>query len=216
MANSISFHQDGLCLYDDHGRVFEPQTRNWLLAGSARGRRLSLAEAVSWLQRDSSSPWRPPVGLIGPRYPSTRQNEIAEIVGMGIAHLGLTLLCGGRQGVMEAACRGAARAGGLTIGLLPDDHWGEANPFVMVPIATGIGVARNAILACASFCLIAIGGGYGTLSEIAYGLQFQRPVFGLEGAPSVTGVKYVDSWTSLEESLCRLVLNLEPQLDSSP
>ena len=206
-GNSM-LHLDRQRLYDDHGRVFEPETRRWLPAHSMVGKPLNLVAAVRWLQRESGSPWRPPVGLIGSRNPSERQIELAEMVGAGIARLGLTLLCGGRQGIMEAACRGAVREGGLTVGLLPDDHWSAANPFVRVPIATGLGIARNAIIACASFCLIAIGGGHGTLSEIALGLQFERPVFGLEGAPSVIGVTLIDSWAKLEDALCRLVLNL--------
>ena len=133
---------------------------------------------------------------------------MAETVGTGIARLGLTLLCGGGQGVMEAACKGAVRAGGLTIGLLPDDHWETANPYVKVPLATGIGAARNAIIARACCCLIAIGGGYGTLSEIAFGLQFECPVLVLEGAPLIAGVTAIDGWSKLEDAICRLVLKL--------
>ena len=78
-------------------------------------------------------------------------------VGAGLAAMGLTVVCGGRQGVMEATCRGAARGGGLTIGILPDADPAFANPFVGVVLATGIGEARNALIARASFCLIAIG-----------------------------------------------------------
>lgn len=199
---------DGQHLYDDRGFTFEHGTRRWVPAEHVGGELLSLADAVRWLQGESGTPWRSPVGLIGPRHPSIRQVETAEVIGAGIARLGLTLLCGGRQGVMEAACRGALQAGGVTIGLLPDDHWETANPFITIPIATGIGLARNAIVACASCCLIAIGGGYGTLSEIALGLQFERPVFALEGAPSVAGVIPVENWSDLEKALCRLVLNM--------
>lgn len=201
-------HLDKQQLYDDRGYRFESASRNWLPTATIGGKPLRLAEAVQWLQRESGTPLRCPIGIIGPRNASARQLETAEVVGTGIARLGLTLLCGGREGVMEAVCRGAAQAGGLTIGLLPDDRWETANPFVTVPIATGIGVARNAMIACASFCLVAIGGGYGTLSEIAYGLQYERPVFALEGAPPIVGVIPIDSWTTLEEALCRVVLNL--------
>jgi hypothetical protein len=80
---------------------------------------------------------------------------------------------------MEAGCRGTAEHGGISISLLPDATWKAANPCVTIPIATGLGVARNAIIAQAFFCLVAIDGGYGTLSEIAFGLQFGRPVFAL-------------------------------------
>ena len=197
----------GLC--DDRGRRFDPEGRHWLAAdGAVAGDPVEPAEAVSWLQRDSGHPCRVPVGVIGPRSAGVRQTEVAEAVGAGLAALGLTVLCGGREGVMEAVCRGAALAGGLTVGLLPDDDWRAANPHVRVPIATGIGVARNAVIARAALVLVAIGGGAGTLSEVAFGLQFGRPVFGLEGAPAVEGVVMLDDWPSLEAALCREVLAL--------
>jgi uncharacterized protein (TIGR00725 family) len=190
-------------------RVFVPESKRWLPASApTRGTDVSLTEAVSWLQRESRFPWRPPVGLIGPREPTPQQARMAETVGAGVARLGLTLICGGHRGAMEAACRGAAGEGGLSIGLLPDAHWEMANPFVTVPIATGIGIARNAVIARAAFCLVAVGGGYGTLSEMAFGLQFGRPVFGLAGAPALGGVEYRDGWADVEAAICRLVLNL--------
>ena len=84
---------------------------------------------------------------------------------------------------MEAACRGARAEGGHTNGLLPGDDPGDANPFVEFPIATGLGVARNAVVARAADAMIAIGGAYGTLSEIAFALQFGKPVIGLATWP---------------------------------
>ncbi len=94
---------------------------------------------------------------------------------------------------MQAVCEGVARVGGLSIGLLPDADASQANPFVGVVIATGIGEARNALIARASFCLIAIGDSYGTLSEVALGRQFGKTVIGLEGAAHVDGVEHVDT-----------------------
>ena len=98
---------------------------------------------------------------------------------------------------MEAACRGAKAAGGLTIGVLPSTHRSEANPYVDIPIVTGIGEARNAIITRTAEAVIAIGGSYGTLSEIAFALRFGTPVVGLgtwvmerEGHPAVP-VAYV-------------------------
>ncbi len=196
-------------LCDDRGRCFHPERRRWLvLGGPVSGDPVEPAEAVTWLQRDSGRPCRVPVGVIGARAAGARQMETAEAVGAGLAALGLTVLCGGRLGVMEAVCRGAAEAGGLTVGLLPDDDWREANSYVQVPIATGIGVARNAVIARAALALVAIGGGTGTLSEVAFGLQFGRPVFGLAGAPRVEGVVMLDDWPSLKTPLCRKVLAL--------
>jgi len=92
---------------------------------------------------------------------------------------------------MQAVCEGVARVGGLSIGLLPDADASEANSFVSVPIATGIGEARNALIARGSFCLIAIGDSLGTLSEIALGRHFGKTVIGLEGAAKIEGVKHV-------------------------
>ena len=171
---------DGQRLYDDRGWLFEPQTRCWLPAEPADGSPLSLAEAVSWLQQESGSPWRPPVGLIGPRNPSPRQLVTAETIGAGIAGLGLTLLCGGHQGVMEAACRGAHARGGITIGILPGTRREDANPFVTYPIPTGLGHGRNMLVARAAQAVIAIGGSFGTLSEIAFAKIEGITVVGLQ------------------------------------
>jgi uncharacterized protein (TIGR00725 family) len=88
-------------------------------------------------------------------------------------------------------CEGVARVGGLSIGLLPETDPAAANPFASVAIATGIGEARNALIARASFCLIAIGDSFGTLSEVALGRQFGKLVIGLDGAAEVEGVRHV-------------------------
>src|SRR5213593_2858126 len=106
----------------------------------------------------------------------------AETVGRELALRGTTVLCGGRGGVMEAACRGARSAGGHTIGILPGRNAAETppNPYVEFPIFTGIGYARNAIVALTGEAVIAISGSYGTLSEIAYALINQVPLVGLD------------------------------------
>ena len=197
-------------LLDSEGRVFLAAERRWKTGeGAEPGPEITAAEAVRWLQRDSGAPCRVPIGLIGGREITEAQDALAEEVGAGLAALGLTLICGGKGGAMAAACRGMARGGGLSIGLLPDNDWSAANPHVSIPIATGIGVARNAIIARASLCLIAVGGGYGTLSEVAFGLQFGRPVFALAGAPEVEGVRAMADWSALETALCNLVLALK-------
>ena len=163
---------------------------------------------MRWLQRESGSPCRVPIGVIGPREAGETERDAAFAIGAGLARLGLTMLCGGKGGVMEAACAGVASAGGLSIGLLPDDDWQAANAFVGVPIATGIGVARNAIIARAALALIAIGGGYGTLSEIAYGMQFGRPVLTLCNAPTVAGSQPCAGPDDALTTSCRIVLAL--------
>ncbi len=100
-------------------------------------------------------------------------------VGRGIAQRGAVLLCGGSTGVMDHAARGARSAGGLTIGILSTDDPETANDSIDVALATGLGQARNAVLAYSAEGVIAIGGGYGTLSEIALALRIGRPVVGL-------------------------------------
>ncbi|WP_448189826.1 TIGR00725 family protein [Azospirillum sp. sgz301742] len=203
-----TFDTDRRALWDDTGRRFDPAHRTWTPAPPPPdGIAVNDAEVVRWLQRDSGSPCRPPVGIIGPREPTAEQEALAEAIGAGLAEMGLVVLCGGRSGVMEAACRGVARAGGLSIGLLPGEEWNTANPYVTVPIATGIGVARNALIARAAVCLIAVGGGNGTLSEIAFGLQFGRPVFALAGAPKVAGTVELEGWDTLLPRVARVALN---------
>lgn len=130
---------------------------------------------------------RVPVGIIGPKIATDDELAMAEHIGGELARLGLQLLCGGRNGVMEAACKGCSDAGGMAIGLLPDEEWTAANDYVAIPIATGIGPARNAIIARSCQILIAIGGGHGTLSEMALGLHFNRPVLALGNTPPVDG-----------------------------
>jgi uncharacterized protein (TIGR00725 family) len=121
----------------------------------------------------------PIIAVIGGANPAPEEAAAAEAVGRALAEGGAILICGGRGGVMEAACRGAKAADGLTIGILPGPHRGEANPYVDIPIVTGIGAARNAIIARTAQAAVAVGGSYGTLSEIAFALAFGVPVVGL-------------------------------------
>ena len=119
------------------------------------------------------------IGVMGAGSCDTETASLAEEVGRRIAEKGAILICGGRGGVMEAASMGAAAAGGLVVGILPTEDEKSANPYVEVPIVTGMGNARNAINALTSNCLIAITGGAGTLSEIALALKVGTPVVGL-------------------------------------
>jgi uncharacterized protein (TIGR00725 family) len=188
--------------------VFDPTARYWNASDEPAGEPVGLRDAVHWLQTESGTPCRVPVAVIGPRDATPPEQQTAFSVGAGLAALGIVLLCGGKGGVMEAACEGAASAGGVSIGLLPKSEWQAANRFVTVPIATGIGEARNAIIARAALALIAIGGGYGTLSEIALALQFGRPVLTLLQAPAVAGVHPMDSVDTALDAICRVILSL--------
>ncbi|MBI4288619.1 MAG: TIGR00725 family protein [Chloroflexi bacterium] len=119
------------------------------------------------------------IAVIGGSACSAHEAQLAEDVGRELAERGVGLVCGGMGGVMEAACRGAALAGGQTVGVLPGQSAREANRYVLVPIVTGMGYARNVIVVKSAGSVIAIGGGYGTLSEIAHALQNDIPVVGL-------------------------------------
>ncbi len=151
-----------------------------------------------------------PIGVIGPKFASADQCHTAEAVGAMIADMNVPLFCGGKSGVMEAACKGAKSRNGLTIGLLPDDEWNMANEFVDVPLASGIGPSRNAIIARACPVLIAVGGEYGTLTEMAFGLHFNRTVIGLDGAPAVKGALTAETAEQAVELAASAYLGANP------
>lgn len=127
------------------------------------------------------------IGVIGGARPDKASWKAAFEVGGLIARAGAILVCGGLGGVMEAAARGAQSAGGLTIGILPGLSPADANPHIDIPIATGIGYARNSMVAMNADVLIAIDGKYGTLSEIAYGMIYGKRIIGL-GTWEIDGV----------------------------
>lgn len=130
--------------------------------------------------RDTALPRRAPlVAVVGGGRADRATLDAAEAVGAGLAAAGAGIVCGGLGGVMEAACRGAAGAGGLTVGLLPGDDPRAANRFVTLAIPTGLGEARNTLVARAGRALIAVGGEHGTLSEIAFALKVGRRVVAL-------------------------------------
>ena len=105
--------------------------------------------------------------------------DLAEQVGRELASRDVQIVCGGLGGVMEAACKGAKSAGGTTIGILPGSYPDECNSWVDIPICTGLGYARNVIVVRAGRAVIAVGGAYGTLSEIGHALSDGIPVIGL-------------------------------------
>ena len=119
------------------------------------------------------------IAVIGGSDCSEEDERKAETVGRLIAQKGAVLVCGGLKGVMEAACRGAREANGFTVGILPGNDRRDANPWVSLPIATGVGQARNISVVRSSDAVIAVGGAYGTLSEIAFALNSAIPVVGV-------------------------------------
>jgi hypothetical protein len=129
------------------------------------------------------------IGVIGSSAPVREELAVAEEVGGCIAERGAALVCGGKGGVMEAACRGAKSMGGMTVGILPGGDKSSGNPYLDIVIPTGMGFARNVLVVLSSSGVVAVGGRYGTLSEIAYCLIYEIPVLGL------------GTWTLRERSL---------------
>lgn len=119
------------------------------------------------------------VAVVGAANAPEEQCDLAEQVGLELAGAGAVIVCGGLGGVMEAACRGAKTAGGTTIGILPGNDREDANRWVDLAIPTGMGEGRNVLVVRASDAVIAVGGEFGTLSEIALALKLGKPVVGL-------------------------------------
>lgn len=119
------------------------------------------------------------IAVIGGGHPPEEFLDMAEEVGALIAQRGAAVICGGLTGIMEAVCRGAKEAGGLTVGVLPTIDKADANPYVDVVLATGLGTARNVIIVRSADAVIAIDGSYGTLSEISHAFEQGKRVVSL-------------------------------------
>jgi uncharacterized protein (TIGR00725 family) len=122
---------------------------------------------------------RPVIGVIGASASDEAVNDLAYKTGRVIAQRGAVLINGGGPGVMEASARGAREAGGLTVGIVPSPEKKGANTFIDLVIATGMGQARNAVIVQSADGVIAVGGSYGTLSEVAFALKDGKPIAGL-------------------------------------
>jgi uncharacterized protein (TIGR00725 family) len=131
------------------------------------------------------------LAVIGASQASAQEESTAELVGAELGRAGAVVICGGGAGVMAAASRGAARAGGTVIGILPGDDRKQANEFVSIALATGLGELRNGLIVRACDAALAVGGGYGTLSEIGLALAQGVPVVGL-GTWPIDGVEQHD------------------------
>lgn len=132
------------------------------------------------------------IGVIGGAKPDRESYSLALKLGQLIAEKGAILICGGLGGVMEASARGAKKAGGLTVGILPGNSISDANYYIDIAIATGLGYARNSLVAMNSDVIIAVDGQYGTLTEIAYGCIYGKKIIGL-GTWNIKGVIQVQT-----------------------
>jgi uncharacterized protein (TIGR00725 family) len=158
------------------------------------------------------------IGVAGASRPAPGLLEQGEVLGRRLAEAGAVVVCGGGSGVMEAACRGARSAGGTTVGLLPGLDRRDGNPHLSVAVPTGMGQGRNLLLVRSSDAMVAVGGGFGTLSEIALALRTGVPVVGLatwslhlDGGP-------VDAFQVAEdaEDAARLAISAARSLQADP
>jgi uncharacterized protein (TIGR00725 family) len=146
----------------------------------------------------------PYVAVVGPGEASSQELWLAEEIGAGLASLGAVVVTGGLGGVMEAACRGARSRRGRTLGILPGEDREAANGWVEIVVATGLGELRNGLVVRASDALVAVGGGHGTLSEVAFALKLGRPVVGL-GTWAVHGVDEVSTAGEAVDRIARVL-----------
>ena len=150
------------------------------------------------------------VSIIGGHDIDSKVEQIAHDIGIIIARLGAVTICGGLNGVMKEAAKGAKKAGGLTIGLLPGTDKRDANPYIDIPLTTTIGYARNAMVACSADIIVALPGSHGTLSEICYGMVYKRPILDL-GHWNLPGMIKVKDLKDAEKKIKELIKQIESQ-----
>ncbi|MBF0522195.1 MAG: TIGR00725 family protein [Candidatus Omnitrophica bacterium] len=144
------------------------------------------------------------ISVIGGHDANEKVEQLAHKIGEIISNVGAVLVCGGLDGVMKAAAKGAKEAGGLTIGLLPGKDKADANPYIDIALPTTIGYARNAMVACSADIIVALPGSHGTLSEICYGLVYKKPIIDL-GNWNKEGMIKVKDVKEAEEQIKKLI-----------
>lgn len=142
------------------------------------------------------------VSVVGSSAPDFASIALATEVGRSIASAGAVLICGGLGGIMEAAARGAKERGGLTVGIVPSYQKETANPYIDVVIVSGLGHARNVLVAASGDLLVALPGSHGTLSEVSVALKLGKPVFGMAAWGEIRGVRLLEGVEDLHKELC--------------
>ena len=163
------------------------------------------------------------ISVVGGDRASEKALALAEDIGRELADHGCVLVCGGRSGVMEAACRGARSRGGHTIGILPTTDRTGMNPYVEFPIVTGLGYARNAVVVLTGDAIIAVEGSYGTLSETALALAYHKPIVSLaswsferEGHEQPPVIKATDARDAVEKAIAAAKASPGPKAGEVP
>ena len=150
------------------------------------------------------------ISVIGGHDIDDKVERLAHNIGILIGRLGVVLVCGGLDGAMYAAAKGAKKAGGLTIGLLPGTSKEDANAYIDIALPTTIGYARNAMVACSADIIVALPGSHGTLSEICYGLVYKRPVIDL-GNWNRPGMIKVKNLKDAEKKIKELIKKIQAE-----
>lgn len=145
------------------------------------------------------------IAVIGGSECPEEMYQEAYLLGKFLAESGAVVYTGGKGGIMEAACKGAWENGGITVGILPEDHLAFMNPYVMIPVATGMGIARNAILIHTADAIVAVDGRYGTLSEVAFALQMGKPIISLNSWQVDPRIISADSASQAVEMLKKML-----------
>jgi len=145
------------------------------------------------------------IGVIGAGACPAPTYELARKLGFEIGKRGWALVCGGLKGVMEGAARGCVEAGGITVGILPGLDRRSANPYINIAVPTGLGDGRNLLIIRSSDVVVAVSGGYGTLSEIALALKADKPVIGLETWKDIPGVHYAEDYLEAVQLITTLL-----------
>jgi uncharacterized protein (TIGR00725 family) len=150
------------------------------------------------------------IGVIGAGVCSKDIYSLAKELGYLIGSKDWILICGGLGGVMEGAAEGCYKEGGMTVGILPGNEKNSANPYIQLPIATGLGEGRNLLVVRASDVVVAVAGGYGTLSEIALALRIGKPVVGLKTWSNIDGIDYAETAEQAIDIVARHLSKLKP------
>lgn len=187
-------------------KMFVLNDNNWMLQNENINLKTISHQEVLKIYQNSSNKIILPISVVGAGNPNEEEYLVAYEFGKIMAEIGITVLCGGRSGVMEAVCKGVAQNHGIAIGMLPNLDIEDANKYLSIAIPTGIGLSRNTIIATAGFCMFSIGGTHGTLSEIAFALQYKKLVMSIYLPYNINGIINVANIDEVLVNICNHIL----------